>query len=709
MNSSLEESLWLAAGSPPWDAAVPAAASPQWRAVRAALQRSLARAASASSPPRSPAALYSRLHSEAPPRGFTWGQLFRHLPLRAALSPAPDAAGGLRLASWNVRWLTSHATPVGERKLRLIRRWLAAGRIVALQETHWDDPTAARWGALLSLGRLVHSAGPVGPTGRPSGGVAVLLPAAAVLEGSRVHVPGAALEVSFSLPGRPRPCRLLNLYLPASQQEAVLRAALDGPAVRADEDPFLCGDLNFPRGDSEEAPSPAAVSFQRLLDRWRAADLTVGRPTRREPGAVASAIDLIACPARDSADVRVSLTWLDGLSDHAACFLDPQPPARRRGAAWTAETMRRLPDAAHHDLRRVWHSLQLSLKVHLPSDLCARPLPPRPARVGEEPPDSALPPPDPDPSSTHFGPHLVLARFGLPFISAALHDWWRRWRRARAPLEDEVAGDLRRCASAARPAPLPATRQWLATAGWAGPLSTADAKRWLTVRLRTLAAAEAHLPVLLGGPRGAALPTLQGRALLRPQARIQSITLPDGSPCDGADECARHLWRSRDDLWGTRAPHSPAASSILDAYFSPTRQATVPREAPTDASRLVAVVLQAAGAAPGVDGIPYEAYHRGRTHGLPPRPGAPRRIPRAGRGGKRHRARCRPLPLDPQSGWRLPPLPLRLSPPAAPIHPSPPLRCRRGGSPGPPPGAGPHRGPSRGARRPLRAQPPARL
>ena len=51
----------------------------------------------------------------------------------------------LRLASWNVRWLVSPSAPASASKREAIRRWLDAGRVAALQETHWRPEDAAVW------------------------------------------------------------------------------------------------------------------------------------------------------------------------------------------------------------------------------------------------------------------------------------------------------------------------------------------------------------------------------------------------------------------------------------------------------------------------------------------------------------------------------------------------------------------------------------
>ena len=102
-----------------------------------------------------------------------------------------------------MRSLKDPTTHAAGGKRAYLRSWLQKGHIILLQETHWDDADHAAWEADLQGAKVIHT--PAVDTGRggTSGGVAIILPAGARVDASRVLLPGLALEVRASIQGGP--------------------------------------------------------------------------------------------------------------------------------------------------------------------------------------------------------------------------------------------------------------------------------------------------------------------------------------------------------------------------------------------------------------------------------------------------------------------------------------------------------------------------
>ena len=129
---------------------------------------------------RSPTALWGRFYAgRGPPRGATWADLVRGrtvADLARGLEHGGSGQGDLRLASWNVRWLVSPHSDKGKLKKAVITRHLLQGRIVAIQETHWDSRDEAVWQGMFPGTDVVSSPARLGPRGGPQGGIALLAP-----------------------------------------------------------------------------------------------------------------------------------------------------------------------------------------------------------------------------------------------------------------------------------------------------------------------------------------------------------------------------------------------------------------------------------------------------------------------------------------------------------------------------------------------------
>ena len=125
------QAWWGALGWPGEGLPLPTAHSPAWRAIRSNLRAALI---SAGAPPRvrSPRTLGLLLRGTPPGPGETWGSLLAGggwSELCRALRTGNSAAG-LRLASWNLRWMVSPHTAQNAAKRDAIRQWLEAGRTV---------------------------------------------------------------------------------------------------------------------------------------------------------------------------------------------------------------------------------------------------------------------------------------------------------------------------------------------------------------------------------------------------------------------------------------------------------------------------------------------------------------------------------------------------------------------------------------------------
>jgi len=162
--------LWAALGRPQLTALLPLGSSEQWRAARALLNLAVPLA------PRtmqSPTALWRTLHGGTPPRGATWAALLTDGDYTALQDPPRHSGqrGSIRLASWNARWIVDLSSATVARKRAAVGRQLRAGRVLLIQETHWDGAAAAVWGGgVFPHCRVIASPATAGPGGGPQGG-----------------------------------------------------------------------------------------------------------------------------------------------------------------------------------------------------------------------------------------------------------------------------------------------------------------------------------------------------------------------------------------------------------------------------------------------------------------------------------------------------------------------------------------------------------
>ena len=133
--------MWVALGSPALGRLVPSARCPAWQFCRACL-----RAVGVRREFCSPAALWTAvgrppLRSGSVAPGTTLATLYDQVPLSLIADTSLDADHGPwpRLCSWNVRWLVAPHSDINVAKKIFILTMLAEGKVVVLQENHWND------------------------------------------------------------------------------------------------------------------------------------------------------------------------------------------------------------------------------------------------------------------------------------------------------------------------------------------------------------------------------------------------------------------------------------------------------------------------------------------------------------------------------------------------------------------------------------------
>ena len=233
---------------------------------------------------------------------------------------------------------------------------LLQGTVVALQETHWSEVSAAIWGGLFPGASVVASAAPGGdgadPILRLPGGVAIIAPHPFVLSDPRVLCPGYGLSVTVSHPCSADVFHVHNIYLPPDNRLATARLICE---ALAGSDPapglhFMTGDFNTqvgaPRGEVEaEVATLLEAAIARLHIHWTTEHLASRR------GRYRTQLDGIAAPFELGGSWQVRDRWAHGLSDHAALVGSLAAPAATTGRRCTPGAIALLPPEAIADLR----------------------------------------------------------------------------------------------------------------------------------------------------------------------------------------------------------------------------------------------------------------------------------------------------------------------------------------------------------------------
>ena len=151
---------WAVAGFPRWGTLVPGPRTKAWATVRKRLEAQCS-SMGAVQRIRTPGVRWGLIRGALPrggiPSGTTWGALFGDATLAAivaAMSKTRDS-DGVRMATWNPRWMVSLHSEQGVAKRKWVQRAIGAGMIVALQETHGATRDIAVWSGLFPGAEVV--------------------------------------------------------------------------------------------------------------------------------------------------------------------------------------------------------------------------------------------------------------------------------------------------------------------------------------------------------------------------------------------------------------------------------------------------------------------------------------------------------------------------------------------------------------------------
>ena len=233
-----------ALGRPLLHEAVPLGRSKEWSTATLLLQRHLARLGHKVRL-RAWKKLWTMLHEDPPPRIVTWQQLTHDHTVQSLVTRARElrAQSGLKLCSWNARWLVDPHTTKNNNKRSAILRKCLAGHIVCLQETHWSNGDADIWRNLFPACTLVQAPAAPGPNHGPQVGVAILVPPGMRVLEHNILAQGFAVEATVECGGLAGTCRVVSLYIPPDHGEGVGPGICD--SVLGSEFPtYLSGDIN---------------------------------------------------------------------------------------------------------------------------------------------------------------------------------------------------------------------------------------------------------------------------------------------------------------------------------------------------------------------------------------------------------------------------------------------------------------------------------
>ena len=374
-------------------------------------------------------------------------------------------------------------------------------------------------------------------------------------------------------------------------------------------------------GEAEDA-----ASWLLLLDREGLSPIRIDGPTRVKNDAEAQ-IDFVASTVHLSYRFDIRKAWRPHLSDHAAIFADPVTARmRRRDDVLTPRMLQQFPADAFDDLRRRYAALEALFSV--PSaDLghVATPVPwERPPPPGQLPQallvTYGLTEPGASPASAASPlpvPRLpALLLYGHAALQQAILDWGRTWSRCRSQ-PGPLALLLRMCQASSPLMPVGVLADWLSARGWDSlPLTPTQARTWLG-RWR-YEAQQRRRNALHPAARGpdARRPPLPaqfrlGHELFRTSKAVQGVRDAQGQWQAHPAAMDTVLWAGRGPIWST-APRFPITGGFLRRlYFLRRVPLTMASSPLPDWRHLAALVLAPKGSAPGIDGVPYEAYHHG--------------------------------------------------------------------------------------------------
>ena len=531
-----------------------------------------------------------------------------------------------------MRWLVDPHSAQNIRKRQRIRRWLDAGKVTLLQETHWETADLVVWENMFPAATIVAS-----EAHRGAGGVAIVVPPSVEVTHHQVIVAGYAVIADLRYRGQP--FRVLSWYLPPGRRNEIM--LLISQAMPNQGPPlFAGGDLNY------HVPSPAADEHDRaqqvrgFLAQRSSMCVEFSGPTHRPTEhhqRCTRQLDAFAVPASAIWKWDVTPCWTDGQSDHAAIVASLHRRRTSDSGGMSPHRIKDLPSVALNDLRSRFCLLERLFDIpptsaQGPSTTSYN----RPGDPGTPPLDTMgingdetsrinqvnASNPAHTPSHGHTQhdtdddqpPLLVgLLTHGRAAMEAMVKGWWLTWRRHKPTSLGSLLQEIGEGGAPVRPTGV--LRDWLAAQGWQGDLiQAAEAERWKLVWAQEQAQdrASAAAPWTTGPTsrrRALADHFRIGRSIFGRLPPIRGVRNEYGRLCTDPGEMDEVLWRSREDVWATTPPAPGCGDRILHSYFS-GRPNLTHIEVPTW-KLLKQTVMDPSGSAPGQDGIPYEVLHHG--------------------------------------------------------------------------------------------------
>ena len=317
------------------------------------------------------------------------------------------------------------------------------------------------------------------------------------------------------------------------------------------------------------------------------------------------------------------------LSDHDILTFQKGPRNEPSNAACSPGKFWLLPEEARAELRRHWCDIALALGVP-PANGNSLPPPetnvPVPGMMGPDDPMAEVleneekneertetrPKRSSATEEPPIAPNPLLCRWGHAFTQSTFQNWWKKWR-GRGPGTAPEKQELARISkmSPCEPTPTsPVLSTWLESMGGPDRLTPTEAKQWLDVWINleeaTSAATRHSAGDTVSRPR-LHRAVIAGRAVKGSKGAEGHIILPSGETLTQKELIGAALVATRQDLWFSRDKRNPEATEWLTAY---ARQRThlLPDEIHATWEFLRGCVLAASGSAPGLDGVPYEAY-----------------------------------------------------------------------------------------------------
>ena len=189
--------------------------------------------------------LWTLLHHSPCPRFVSWQQLLGDATVGRLAASARDSMKetGVRIDSWNARWMKDAHAPNNDLKKNVVLNRCLKGRIVCLQETHWFDADALIWKNAFPACTLVWSPAREGTRAGPQGGTAILVPPGMRVLSTKVLAKGYGVEAVIQPSHTEEAVRVVSLYAPPDRKLEALQD-ISAALTSSGHPTYLTGDLN---------------------------------------------------------------------------------------------------------------------------------------------------------------------------------------------------------------------------------------------------------------------------------------------------------------------------------------------------------------------------------------------------------------------------------------------------------------------------------